>query len=81
MRIGCERSSMVEYELPKLDTWVRFPSLAPFCFAGECVWSGMASADFAMNSIKSGIGSTMVEYWKAICGRGSMVEHELPPET
>ena len=24
-----ERSSMVEYELPKLDTWVRFPSLAP----------------------------------------------------
>jgi murein DD-endopeptidase MepM/ murein hydrolase activator NlpD len=24
---------MVEYELPKLDTWVRFPSLAPFCFA------------------------------------------------
>ena len=24
-----ERNSMVEYELPKLDTWVRFPSLAP----------------------------------------------------
>ena len=28
-----ERSSMVEYELPKLDTWVRFPSLAPFYYA------------------------------------------------
>lgn len=25
-----ERSSMVEYQLPKLVTWVRFPSLAPF---------------------------------------------------
>ena len=24
-----ERNSVVEYELPKLDTWVRFPSLAP----------------------------------------------------
>ena len=24
-----ERSSMVEYQLPKLVTWVRFPSLAP----------------------------------------------------
>ena len=27
--VPSERNSMVEYELPKLDTWVRFPSLAP----------------------------------------------------
>ena len=25
----CERSSMAEYQLPKLTTRVRFPSLAP----------------------------------------------------
>ena len=30
-----ERNSVVEYELPKLDTGVRFPSLAPFCRAKQ----------------------------------------------
>ena len=29
----CERSSVAEHQLPKLDTGVRFSSLAPFCFA------------------------------------------------
>lgn len=33
-----ERSSMVEYQLPKLVTWVRFPSLAPF-FASKPFFS------------------------------------------
>ena len=33
-----ERSSMVEYQLPKLVTWVRFPSLAPF-FVSQPLWN------------------------------------------
>ncbi len=33
-----ERSSMVEYQLPKLVTWVRFPSLAPL-FVSQPLWN------------------------------------------
>lgn len=38
----CERSSMAEHELPKLDTGVRFPSLAPLLPAALCILACLA---------------------------------------
>ena len=48
MNFTRERSSVVEYELPKLGMGVRFPSLAPFCSALKLAIAGRATKKFSV---------------------------------